>query len=353
MNIWEFMSSGQFLLPAACIVGGFVLGLIVEKLVLFVIRRRFEKSGRYGYRAVKRGLRGMIALWSTIVGLYIAIRFIELSSYVESIYQRVFVVLIIFTVTLAVMRITAGLVDLYIRRAEGALPSSTIVGNILRIGIFLTGVLIILTYLDVPITPLVTALGVGGFAIALAFQDTLSNLFSGMYILASRLVRPGDFIRLDSGEEGYVQDVTWRNTSIRTLPNNMVIVPNSRLASAIVTNYYQPSREMAVLMEVGVSYTSDLRKVEEVTVDAAREVLEHVPGGIAQPEPFIRYHSFSDFRIEFTVIMRAAEYVDQYLLKHEFVKELNRRYEGEGIEIPFPIRTVVMDSERAQAFLGN
>lgn len=348
MNISEFLTSRQFLLPAALILGGFVLGLILERIVLFTIRRIFEKSGRAGYRTVKNGLRGMIVLWFTIIGVYIATRFITMSTSVQSIYEKVLVVLILFTVTLAVMRITAGMVDLYIRRAEGALPSSTIIGNILRIGILLTGILIILTYLRVPITPLITALGVGGFAVALAFQDTLSNLFSGLHILASRLVRPGDFIKLDSGEEGYVQDVTWRNTSIRTLPNNMVIVPNSRLASAIVTNYYQPVREMSVLMEVGVGYTSDLEKVEQVTIDVARAVLERVPGGIPRPEPFIRFHTLSEYRIDFTVIMRAAEYVDQYLLKHEFVKRLTRRYEEEGIEIPFPIRTVILDRERAE-----
>jgi len=353
LNISQFLTSRQFLLPAAIILGGLVLGLILERTVLFVIRRIFGKSGRDGYRTVKNGLRGMIVLWFTIAGVYIATRFITLSPYVQSIYEKVLVVLILFTVTLAVTRITAGLVDLYIRRAEGALPSSTIIGNILRIGIMLTGILIILAYLHVPITPLVTALGVGGFALALAFQDTLSNLFTGLHILASRLVRPGDFIKLDTGEEGYVQDVTWRNTSIRTLPNNMVIVPNSRLASAIVTNYYQPVREMSVLMEVGVSYKSDLERVERVTIDVTREVLERVPGGIPCPEPFVRFHTLSEYRIDFTVIMRAAEYVDQYLLKHEFIKSLTQRYEDEGIEIPFPIHTVILDRERAEAVFHN
>ena len=352
MNLTEFLTSRQFLLPVAFIAGGFVLGLVLERFALLLIRRLFQRSGREGYRTVKNGLRGMIALWFTIIGLYFATRFISMSPYVQSIYERALVVLILFTVTLAVMRITAGLVDLYIRKAEGALPSSTIIGNILRIGILLTGILVILTYLDVPITPLITALGVGGFAIALAFQDTLSNLFSGLHILASRLVRPGDFIRLDTGEEGYVVDVTWRNTSIRTLPNNMVIVPNSKLASAVITNYYQPVREMSVLMEVGVGYNSDLDKVERVTAEVAREALESVPGGITYPEPFIRFHTFSEYRIDFTVIMRAAEFVDQYLLKHEFVKRLTRRYEEEGIEIPFPIHTVHMERERAGSTLG-
>jgi small-conductance mechanosensitive channel len=86
---------------------------------------------------------------------------------------------------------------------------------------------------------------VGGLAVALALQDTLSNLFAGLHIIASKKLLPGDYFLLDSGEEGYVQDVNWRNTFIRTLRNNMIVVPNARLASAILTNYYQPSSEMA------------------------------------------------------------------------------------------------------------
>ena len=175
---------------------------------------------------------------------------------------------------------------------------------------------------------------------SLALQDTLSNLFSGLQITMSRQINPGDYVRLDTGEEGYVTDITWRNTTIRALPNNMVVVPNAKLAGAIVTNYYLPQQEMAVLVQVGVAYESDLKKVETVTIETGREVMQEVPGGVPEFEPFIRYHTFADFSINFTVILRAREYVDQYLIKHEFVKRLHQRYNREGITIPFPIRTV-------------
>ena len=97
---------------------------------------------------------------------------------------------------------------------------------------------------------------------------------------------------------------------------------------------------MAVLVDVGVSYGSDLEEVERATVEVAREVMDEVQGGVPGFAPFIRYHTFGDFSITFTVILRAKEFVDQYLIKHEFVKRLHRRYRDEGIEIPFPIRTV-------------
>jgi small-conductance mechanosensitive channel len=101
---------------------------------------------------------------------------------------------------------------------------------------------------------------------------------------------------------------------------------------------------MAVLVQVGVSYRSDLEKVERVTIDVAKEVLQKVDGGVKEFEPFIRYHTFGDFSINFTVILRAKEYVHKYLITHEFIKRLHRRYQMEGIEIPFPIRTVYVKS---------
>ena len=155
-------------------------------------------------------------------------------------------------------------------------------------------------------------------------------------------------MRLETGEEGYVIDITWRNTTIRALPNNIIIVPNSKLASAVIVNYYLPQREMAVLVQVGVSYDSDLEEVERVTVEVAKEVMREVEGGVPEFEPFIRYHTFADFSINFTVILRAREFVGQYLIKHEFIKRLHKRYQQEGIEIPFPIRTVYMKDEGAQ-----
>jgi small-conductance mechanosensitive channel len=89
-----------------------------------------------------------------------------------------------------------------------------------------------------------------------------------------------------------------------------------------------------------VSYDSDLGHVERVTIEVGREVLREVPGGVAEFQPFIRYNAFAESSIQFTVILRAREVVDQYLLRHEFIKRLHARYRAEGIEIPFPQRTV-------------
>jgi small-conductance mechanosensitive channel len=151
----------------------------------------------------------------------------------------------------------------------------------------------------------------------------------------------GDYVKLDSGQEGYVVDFSWRSTRLRMLANNLVVVPNAKLAQAIVVNHDLPSRDLAVLVDVGVDYGSDLAQVERVVMDVGHEVMTDVAGGVPEFEPFIRYHTFGDSSIDFTVILRAREFVDQYLIKHEFVKRLHARFNQEGIVIPFPIRAIV------------
>jgi small-conductance mechanosensitive channel len=107
-----------------------------------------------------------------------------------------------------------------------------------------------------------------------------------------------------------------------------------------------PDPELAVLVSVGVHYDSDLRKVEQVTSQVAKEVMQTVPGGVPSFNPFIRYHTFNQSSIDLTVILRSQRFVDGYLIKHEFMKRLQQRYREEGIVIPFPIRTVYLKSDQ-------
>jgi len=214
-----------------------------------------------------------------------------------------------------------------------------------RIVFIAVGGMLILDSLGISLTPIITTLGIGSLAVAIALQDTLGNLFAGLYIKADQPITVGHYVRLEGGEEGYVEHIGWRSTRIRMLPNNMVIVPNNKLVQSIITNYYLPDRELAVLVQVGVHYESDLEKVERVTCEVAREVLRSVPGGVPEFEPFIRYHTFNQSSIDFTVILRGQEFVDNFLIKHEFIKKLHDRYEKEGITIPFPIRTIYLKAE--------
>lgn len=315
-----------------------VIGLFLEKFVLRHLEKVARRTPWEGDEIVIASLKGLVLYSCLLAGLYGASLRLALDERIGGGVSKLILILFLLIVTVVMVRLATGVVAHYAEKA--VLPSTSIFINLAKVLAFSLGMLIILQSVGISITPILTALGVGGIAVALALQDTLSNIFAGLHIIATRQICLGNYIRLDGGEEGYVTDITWRNTMIRSLPNNMVLIPNSRLAGAIVTNYYLPATEMSVLVQVGVSYDSDLEKVEEVTIDVARKLLQEVTGGVPDFEPFIRFHTFADFSINFSVILRGKEYTDQYLLKHEFVKRLHQRYRQEGIEIPFPIRTV-------------
>jgi small-conductance mechanosensitive channel len=202
------------------------------------------------------------------------------------------------------------------------------------------GGMLVLDNLGVSLTPLLTTLGIGSLAVAIALQDTLGNAFAGLHIKADQPIEVGQFIRLENGDEGYVERIGWRSTRIRMLPNKTAVVPNNKLVQSTIINYDLPDSEVAVLVQVGVHYDSDLQQVERVTKEVAKSIMTKVPGGVPSFEPFIRYHTLNQSSIDFTVILRARTFVDNYLIKHEFIKALQAKYRETGIVIPFPIRTV-------------
>jgi small-conductance mechanosensitive channel len=213
------------------------------------------------------------------------------------------------------------------------------------------GIMILADNLGVSLTAVWTTLGVGSLAVALALQDTLSNFFAGVYIRLDNPVRVGDYVKLDSGDAGFVTELTWRSTRIRTLPNNIVVVPNSKLASAILTNYSLPEPQMSLTISIGVSYQCDPDHVERVLIEEATRAAGHIEGFLADPAPFVRFiPGFGESSLDFTLICRVGTFVDQYLVQHELRKRIFARFRREGIEIPFPQRDVHLDAGQPIAF---
>lgn len=341
----EPMTVTHLITAVAFIVGGVLVGFITDRIILARLRKFAKKTSWEGDEVIITAIRGASVICFGIAGVYGALMNLPLRPAMSSIATKILLIVIIFVITVVVARLGVGFIHLQNKRAGGVLPSTSLFVNLTRIIIFVIGVLIILQSLGISITPLITALGVGGLAVALALQPTLSNLFAGLQIIISKQVEPGDWVELGTGEKGYVTDISWRNTTIRDLPNNLIVIPNSTLANAIVKNYNKPEREMSVLIDVGVSYDSDLEKVEHVTIDVAKQVVSEVQGGKSDYAPFILYRAFADFSINFTVILRVHQYVNKFLVRHEFIKRLHKRYKLEGIEIPFPIRTIRMKQD--------
>jgi small-conductance mechanosensitive channel len=290
--------------------------------------------------AAARMLRRRMPWWFVLVGGWLSAGYWPLTPEGHLLVTQALFVLGALSITLALAALTSAAVGDYGAVIAPALPVSSLTRNIAWALVFAIGLLVVLNGLGLSITPMLTALGVGGLAVALALQEPLANFFAGLFITLAGQIRVGDYLKLDTGQEGYVVDFSWRSTRLRMLANNLVVVPNAKLAQAIVVNHHLPSQDMAVLVEVGVDYASDLQQVERVVVEVGRDVMTQVAGAVREFEPFIRYHTFGESSVDFTVILRAREFVDQYLIKHEFIKRLHARFDQEGITIPFPIRTV-------------
>ena len=207
------------------------------------------------------------------------------------------------------------------------------------------GLLLVINTLGIPISPLIAGLGLGGVAVALAIQPTLSNLFAGTYVMTEGAVSPGDYIEMEGGIAGYVLDVGWRSTRLRTWSNNLVVVPNARFAETIITNYYEPEPPVNVYLTCGVSYSSDLARVEAVSMDVMNQVLETSPHGVKEYGAYFGFDNFGESNVDFWLFVQAKDRLASFELRSELINELHSRFDEEGIIINYPVRTLQLPGE--------
>ena len=312
----------------------YVAGRIAKYVAAHQLTALARRTGSPWIDPVVGAVARRVPFWAVLVGVYIAADFWPLPPHIASTLDRGLYVIATASLTFLAAEIFVNLVRTHGPTIDPSLPRTTLIENLVRIVIVILGLLVILMGLGFRITPILTALGVGGLAVALALQDTLANLFAGFYLTVAKHIRIGNYIKLSSGEEGYLVDIDWRASRLRQLSNNTVLVPNAKLSQSIVTNYHSPEHELAITIEASVDYTSDLDRVERIATEVARDVMRTVPGGVPAFDPFVRFHTFGDPGIGFAVNLRGQEFVDQYLIKHEFVKRLHKRFSAEGIAIP-------------------
>ena len=329
------------ILPPLFIITGLLAGVIFEKFIFKRIQKFAASKKIPGATILFKSLENIPFILFFIAGVYAAFLSYPFNPVIANVIEKIIQIVFLSSVTLVFARLTGGFVTVYsYRKTEGV--STSLISNLAKTIVLVLGALILLETVGVQITPILTTLGVGGIAVGLALQDTLANLFSGFYLIISKQVRKGDYVKIDGEHEGYITDITWRNTTIKELSNNVIVVPNSKLSSAIFINYHLPIKEITLTIDVGIDYNSDLEQVERVTVEVAKEVMQEVSPGLLNNEPFIRFQKFGDFSIDFTVYIRLNEFFDIRIARHIFIKKLHKRYQQEGINIPFPTREVYL-----------
>lgn len=335
------------LLPACIQLAALAIGIFLNNLINRQLRQKLNFTAQTFQYVFINALRGLPIAWCSCVGLYWTINVLDdIPATITRLLSYILFTIIMFTITRVIARTTAGMIDLHTERSNTTLPKTSLLTNIVNILIYIVGTIIVLQYYGISVAPIITALGVGGMALALGLQETLANIFAGLYLILSKQVRIGDFVKLSTGEEGCVTDITWRFTTIQSTAGNDIIVPNQKIASAILTNYNRPLPAISITIAVGVSYDSDLEEVERITLEIAQAVMEKIDPGNAF-SPSVRFHTFGPSSINFNVNLQTHAFMNQYLLKHEFIKALTSRYRQEHICIPYPIQTILQPENSA------
>ncbi|MGJ8639239.1 MAG: mechanosensitive ion channel family protein [Opitutaceae bacterium] len=335
-------------------VGSIATGLtlwLFQRLVLSRLRKLTDRSRFTIDSILVHSVRWPLGLLTFMVTGMVAFWLMVYTGLLESRPSYLWIVVQVMSI-LAILilsdRMVHGVVTGYAGRSETLRTSRNIIQTISRILIISLGALVVLGTMGVSITPFIASLGITSLAVALALQPTLENIFSGIQLVIDKPIRVGDFIELESGEQGFVDKIGWRSTWVRMLQNNIVVLPNSTIARSKIINYYYPEKELSVPVEVGVHYSSDLDHVERVTLEVAKKILVEHEWGVDDYETFVIYTSFADSSINFTVMLRAKEYFNRFWVRSAFIKALHMRYNEEGIVIPFPIRAINTDQESAQ-----
>jgi small-conductance mechanosensitive channel len=352
MTLQEFMA----LLKDYDILGAIVIiiaAIVIGEIVKLIIRR----VGKSIAKRTKTSLDDELihatetpVLWAIIiVGIFVAaLSVTHLALYRDYILKAASLVGILWGAWL-VLRIISALLRWYGTEISGRTATDLddkymhIFKRVFNIAVLVLTGMLILGQLGVSITPLIASLGIAGLAVGLALQDTLANFFSGFWIISERAVKIGDYVEIEgSSVKGIVEDINWRTSRIRTLSNNMNIIPNAKFAQSTVINYQAPTPQMSISIPVSCSYDSDLEKVEAVCIEVGKEIVNTTPGGVKDSEPAVRYQKYGESSIDFVVWLKIEDPQEQYRVRHEFIKKLKKRFVKEKIEIPFPQRVIHM-----------
>jgi small-conductance mechanosensitive channel len=324
--------------PAVALVAATLFALLLRGLLLsFVLGP--ESDSPNGWSSLAHAIRLPSILWSAVFGLWVAIVVANeterLSARLSQPASLILEVSIILSVTITVANVLSTLMQRVSERQALGRPIAGLGQSVARGVVYCVGLLVLLAALGIHITPILAALGVGGLAVALALQDTLSNLFAGLHLLADKPIRVGDYVKVADTAEGHVVDIGWRSTRVRMLQNVVVTIPNKRVAESIITNYDMPEPRMALSVRVGVDYGADPDLVERLLVEEAERAAGEVPGLLAEPAPTARLiPGFGDFSLDFTLACQVKSFADQFLVQHELRKRILRRLVAEGVQIP-------------------
>jgi small-conductance mechanosensitive channel len=339
MSILETLVENEYLRFLFFLIATIIVVSLSFFILKFIVNKIAGRKKSYAEFILKQLTKPLIFLL-LIIGVYSAIRQLSIIIYYYFWIDGLFFVITTFIFALLVSRIISVLMLGYLKIKRGFERPPKLINMTVTIIIYIIAIAVILGYFEIDITPLIAGVGLGALAIGLALQSTLSNFFAGMHLVSDRPIDVGDYIEIDDNTKGTIEDIGWRSTRIRTLADNLLIIPNAKLSESNITNFSKPKQDMSLWIPCGVAYESNLKIVEKITLEVAKYIQMNVDGAVRNFEPGFRFKEFGDSNINFTTILRIDDPLKRFAVRNEFIKALKERFDKEKIEISWPIRKI-------------
>lgn len=315
---------------------GWILRFISQSLIARISRRAGFQDGDIVARNA-----GTAIIWcSVLLGVDLFVPITVYPDAIRPVIGMIYHALCVVIAAIMVARTTRRILHRIAERRGNGIGTTSLLEKTVQITIYIIALALILDAFGVELTAMLATLGVGGLALALALQETLTNLFAGMYITVANQIRVGDTIVFD-GNEGAVLDIGWRNTLIRKLDDSLLIVPNAKLSQAIVSSYATNASNFRVRIVVPVSVEEDLQRAESVLFDVLQSANNEntmIPGYRAEPAPLLRIGDLRDGYVELVVICSVDSYLQMGEVRREIIKRILVRCNETNIRLHNPLR---------------
>jgi small-conductance mechanosensitive channel len=224
--------------------------------------------------------------------------------------------------------------------------------RLVHYGLVLVGFLIALSALGFELKNVTIIGGALGVGIGFGMQAIVNNFVSGLILLFERPIKVGDVIQLSDGQQGRVLNLGLRATTVQTFDRAEIVVPNGDLIANQVTNWTLGDRSMRLKIPVGVAYGSDVETVMRVLMAVATESTRV----LQDPRPMVLFLNFGDSSLDFQLRVWIADFNDRRIIQSALIREIDRRFRVEGVEIPFPQRDLHLrsvDGKAAERLKGD
>ena len=348
IEYFSFIQQNKYLYSLALLVTFYILSELVVIVSRKVILKITRKTKTEVDDLIVKKTNKPISLILLLIGIRLSLLPLGIKQNILDIIEHIISSLIIIIVTYIAIVVIDIFIDNWGKKVAEKTKSRVddqlipVFHRFSRIFISIVGILFILPVFGIQIGPLLTSLGIAGIAIAFALQNTLGNIFGGMSIILDKSVRVGDKIKLDNDTMGTVVDVGLRSTKIKTWDNEIITIPNGKLADSRILNFIQPDPSVRINIEFGVEYGSDATKVRKIVL----ETISKIPGVIKDPAPKVLMKEMGDFALKFNALFFVNNFDIKFDTKALATEEIYNSLRKSGINIPFPTRTVYLKEEK-------